>query len=262
MSEEIDLPAVKSLHPISVWARIIGAFMIIGPFSIVYVLVCALLLPWRALRIKSGNLYGKTVGRFVPWVMGMETEVMNKERLDAERPAIYICNHTSTLDMWIGMWRAPMGVCGIAKKEITKIPFFGQAYLLSGHLLVDRSNRERAIEAMEKVAETVRRHNLSMWMWPEGTRSLDGRLKPMKKGFVHLAIATKLPIVPVVFHDFHRRWVPRSFKVFPGQLRVEVLEVIDTSNWTAESIDEHLVQVRNAFLGALSPGQLPLNEGI
>ena len=108
---------------------------------------------------------------------------------------------------------------------------------------------------MEKTARVVQDNGLSVWMWPEGTRSRDGRLRPLKKGFVHLAIATGLPVVPVVFHDAHLLWPGGTLRIAPGELRVDVLEPIDTSGWTAKTAGLHALQLQSVFQEALGEGQ-------
>ena len=241
----------------STWARIAASFAVVSSVSVVYLSLSLLLLPWRPLRIRIGNVYGKTVGRSVARILGVRTRVRHRARLAESRPAIYVTNHTSALDVFIGMWLCPMGGCGIAKKEIARIPFFGWAYRLSGHLLIDRGDREGAIAALEATAEVVRRNHLSIWIWPEGTRSRDGRLLSFRKGFAHLAIATGLPVVPVILHGAHERLPGRSFRLIPGILEVEVLEPIETRHWKRETVDQHVEQVHEIFRRALRPAQRP-----
>tara|TARA_B100000579_G_C22723864_1_gene800792 strand:- start:259 stop:921 length:663 start_codon:yes stop_codon:yes gene_type:complete len=213
------------------------------------------LLPARNLRIRAGNLYGKIVGPLVFKAAGIEPIIENKERVTESAPALFVCNHTSTIDMWVGMWLCPFGGCGVAKKEITRVPFFGQAYQLSGHLLIDRGNRDRALNSMASAREVVKKNNMSLWMWPEGTRSRDGKLLPLKKGFVHLAIATGLPIVPIVFHDADQLWPGRTFRATPGKLQIKVLEPVDTSEWKTETAAEHAEAIWQAFQNELSDRQ-------
>ncbi len=221
---------------ISLVLRVVLAFLVIVPASIVLMVVSLLLIPSRRLRIQAGNVYGKVIGPTVFRLAGARPVFSNREGFADASPAIFVSNHSSTIDMWIGMWLCPYRGCGTAKKEIQRIPFFGQAYLLSGHLLLDRGNRERAIKSMAKAAEVIHKHRLSVWMWPEGTRSKDGRLRPLKKGFVHLALATRLPVVPVVFHHADHVWPGRTWKVTPGDIKIDVLEPIDTTNWSADTV--------------------------
>ncbi len=242
---------------IASWTRLVLGFSFIILCSVPYVLLALLMLPSRRLRIYSGNIYGKIVGPVITRIAGARVQIANKARLNDQKPAIYVTNHSSELDPFVGMWLCPLGGCGIAKKEVARVPFFGWAYRLSGHLLIDRSDREKAIASMAEVGEVVRQNGLSIWLWPEGTRSQDGRLQPFKKGFAHLALATGLPIVPVVMHDGHKRWPGRSTRMYPGPLHIDVLPSVDTSSWTTESIEEHVRQVRQIFLDTLAPHQRP-----
>ncbi len=250
-----DAPENTPRGPIKTGALVVVAMLIMCPASAIYVAVCLLLIPWRALRIRTGNTFGKIMGPTIFGLAGIRPAIENRERMFDNFPALYVCNHTSTVDMWIGMWMCPNHVCGVAKKEIMYLPFFGQAYWLSGHLLLDRTNRERAIASMAKAREVIHKHRLGVWMWPEGTRSRDGRLQPLKKGFVHLAIAAGLPIVPVVFHDADIHWPSKKFRTVPGDLRIEVLEAIDTSSWSPDQAKEHAQEVWQRLQDALGPRQ-------
>ena len=235
--------------------RTVAIFGVIAPVSLVYGCLCVLLLPWRRLRIRLGNLYGWCISAPALRLAGLRMQVNNAERITAYGPALLVNNHTSTLDMWMVMALRLPGVCGVAKKEIIWVPFFGLAYLLSGHLLIDRGNRKRAFASLAGAAATVKRHRLGLWMWPEGTRSRDGVLRPLKKGFVHMAIATGLPVVPLVTHHGDLFWPHGSLRVRPGTFRVDVLEAIDTSAWRAETAAEHADEVYAALRAGLSPRQ-------
>jgi 1-acyl-sn-glycerol-3-phosphate acyltransferase len=153
----------------------------------------------------------------------------------------------------------PIGACAIAKKEIARVPFMGQVYLLSGHLLLDRSSKEKSVAAMRGVAAFMKAHGLGAWIWPEGTRSPDGRLKPFKSGFVHLALATGLPVVPIAILDAPARWPARTLDFNPGTLRVEVLEPIDTSQWEKATVADHAETVRLAIAARLPDHQKPID---
>ena len=218
-------------------------------WSVLFIFIFLLFLPSRAVRIRIGNIYGKIVGPGVLWLIGMRPKIINRQGLTG--PAIFLSNHTSQMDPMIAIWLAPIGGCGVAKKSIANIPFFGWAYRVSGHLLIDRSNREKAIESMAVLCELVKKMGLSVWIWPEGTRSMNGRLLPFKKGFVHMAIATGLPVVPIVVRDGHQRWPPKTFLLYPGEFEIEVLDPIDTSEWNEESIEHHIKTVVNVYNDAL-----------
>lgn len=211
----------------------------------------------RNLRIRSCNYWGWFVGRVVIALSGSAVTVQGMEHLDDERPAIYVSNHTSALDIFLGIWLAPIGTVGVAKKEVVYYPFFGQLYWLSGHLRIDRGNHERAMEAMRDLEATVRNFGLSIWMWPEGTRSRSGHLLPLKKGLWHLAVATRLPIVPVVVAGAHRVWEKGKITIQGVPVDVKILPAIETDSWKDRDILECIEEVHAAFVTALPPDQLP-----
>ena len=242
----------------SMFCRVILAFTLIGGLTVLALVGCIFVLPWRMLRIRVGCLYGRSVGWVVFRLAGIIPQLEGND-LSQAGPSLIVNNHTSTIDMWIGMWLNPKRSCGVAKKEIMKIPFFGFIFWLSGHLMVDRSNRESAIASMAELGAFVRENKIGIWMWPEGSRSQDGRLKHLKKGFVHLAIATGLPIQPIVSHHADLMWPSNSFTVRPGRLRMVVLDPIDTTGWSEETTDEHVAEVRAVFQAALSPRQQALD---
>lgn len=237
--------------------RFVLGFLVIAVMSTLLIPVLVCLLPWRVARIKVSNFYGKVVGRSVTFLAGVTPNVLHRERLDASMPAIYVSNHTSTLDAFLGIWLCPYGGCGVLKKEVARVPFFGQLALLSGHLLINRADRGKAIDALREVGELVRRHRLGIWIMPEGTRSKDGRLLPFKPGFVHLAIATGVNVVPVIAHGAHRNWVKGTMRFNPMVLDIEVLPPIDTSGWKEETASEHAREVHDVFAAHLRDDQKP-----
>ena len=246
-----------ALGRVETWSRLILGFSVIIVCASVSIVFSLLLLPWRLRRIQIGNLFGKITGPILLKLAGCRPVFTNREGLTAPGPAIFVSNHVSIVDLMVGMWLTPLGGCGTAKKEIAKVPFFGWLYRLSGHILLDRGDRERSIATLAAAAEFVRSNGVSIWIWPEGTRSRDGRLAPFKKGFVHLAIASGLPIVPVVVHQAHHRWPADSFALYPGDMHIQVLDRIDTTTWQAERVAEHAEQVHDLFAATLSADQRP-----
>ena len=234
--------------------RVFLAGLVMVVASVIFIVLMIPLLPWRVVRIYACNVYGSIAGKSMVWASGANMIFHDRDKVDSQKPAILVSNHSSTLDMWIGMWVCPMGGCGLAKKEIRVVPGVGQLYMLSGHPLIDRSNRERAVATMNGVAEFIVKNGLSLWLWPEGTRSRDGSLQPFKKGFVHAALATGLPVIPVVVHNAAKVWPRGPLKFNPGPVHVHVLDSVDTSGWSVEHLDEHVEAIRNIFVEHLAAG--------
>lgn len=233
------------------------AMAIGATLAAVAMLLC---LPWRVARVRVGNYFGKTVCRLMVFLSGCPLTVCGREHLDRHRPAIYVSNHTSIMDIFIAAWLSPIGTVGVAKKEVVYYPFFGQLYLLSGHLRIDRDNSTSARASLAKLGETVRKRRLSIFLWPEGTRSRDGHLLPFRKGLVYLAAQTGLPVVPFVVKGAQRAWVKHSLLMRRVPIEIEVLPPIDTSEWSVEHTNEAIEQVHARFRDVLPDDQQPLDR--
>ncbi len=241
----------KKVNIISLSLRFIIGFVWLSSWSLISICLMIICLPFRNIRLRLGNFTGKIIGPFITRIIGTKIKYSNYNKISETKPAIYVMNHASALDIFVAMALCPYGGCGVGKKELIKIPFFGIMYWLSGHLMIDRSSREKAISSMDSLSSFVKKNNLSIWIWPEGTRSLDGKLLPFKKGFVHLALATGLPIVPVILHDAHKRWPAKTMDFYPGEVQVDILDPIKTENWSKENIDTHIEEIKSLMTDAL-----------
>lgn len=247
-------PNPVALRATSLTKIVIGwAFMVLS--FVVLLAVLLILLPSRLARIKACNHYGTVVGHFYVWLSGCPFTVTGREHLDPAKPAIFASNHASVLDIFIAIWLSPTGTVGVAKKQIIYYPLFGILYALSGHLRIDRGNSAKAIASMKELAQTVKKHHLSVFLWPEGTRSRTGRLLPLKKGIVNLAIQTGLPVVPFIVTGAHKSWEARTHTICKVPIRVDVLPPIDTSHWSTDRMDQALEEIDATFRRVLPPDQ-------
>ncbi|KAK1281240.1 hypothetical protein QJS04_geneDACA018224 [Acorus gramineus] len=238
------------------WVRIVVCFAAMTVTTAVWAVVMVVLIPWPYERIRQGNVYGHVTGRTLMWILGNPIKIEGLEFSNTK--AIYLCNHASPLDIFLVMWLTPTGTVGIAKKEIIWYPLFGQLYVLANHLRIDRSKPSAAIESMKEAARALVENNLSLIIFPEGTRSKTGRLLPFKKGFVHIALQSKLPIVPMVLINTHKAWRKDSLRVRPSSLTVKFLPPIKTDDWSPDKVDEHVRMVHTLFVDQLPESQRPL----
>jgi 1-acyl-sn-glycerol-3-phosphate acyltransferase len=213
-----------------------------------------LLLPSRTLRIRASDRAARILGKSITWVAGIKVVKRGERRLESRPPSIFLTNHSSTLDFFVLMSSMPDFTCGVGKKEMARVPFIGQLYALSGHLLIDRRRPERAHQSLAEAADFAVQEGFSIWLTPEGTRSRDGALGPFKKGFVHLALATGFPVTPVLLHGASTLWPMGTWRLTPGCVEIEVLEPVDTLSWSLETIDTHVDQLRGIFVEHLERG--------
>lgn len=162
-------------------------------FSTVAGLVVCLFRPFHANNVRLfSNWYGK-----VSWLLGIKVEIRHDPAIKSDQSYVFIANHQNSLDLFVMSNAVLPGTVTIGKKSLRWIPFFGQLYWLSGNILIDRNNKSRAVGTMQEAAERIRDKNVSVWMFPEGTRSYGKGLLPFKMGAFHIALQAGVPLVPV-----------------------------------------------------------------
>jgi putative phosphoserine phosphatase/1-acylglycerol-3-phosphate O-acyltransferase len=191
-------------------------------------------------------------------LIGLNLRIAGEQHLWSHRPAVFIFNHQSNVDLVIVSRLMRRDISGVGKREIRDIPVLGRVMEYSGIVLIDRQNSASAIDALNALVDTMRVEGKSVCMSPEGTRASTPRLAKFKKGAFHLAIKAGAPIVPIVIHNSSDVQPKGDMICHPGTVDVDVLPPIDTSQWSATSIDEHVAEVRNQYLKVL--GQKKTDE--
>jgi putative phosphoserine phosphatase/1-acylglycerol-3-phosphate O-acyltransferase len=184
-------------------------------------------------------------------LIGLRLNIQGEQHLWSHRPAVFVFNHQSNVDLVIVARLLRRDITGVGKKEIRDIPLIGRILESSGVVLIDRRDTEKAIAAMSTLVDAMRIEGKSVCMSPEGTRSITPKLAPFKKGAFHLAMQAGVPVVPIVIQN-SGDVMPKGDPIYrPATVEVEVLPPIDTSSWSVETIDEHVESVRAKFLAAL-----------
>ncbi|KAA0017992.1 1-acylglycerol-3-phosphate O-acyltransferase [Antrihabitans cavernicola] len=181
----------------------------------------------------------------------IDVAVTGAHNAESPRPAVFIFNHQSELDLIVLAKVLRHGFTGITKKELATSPLFGPLLRFAGATFVDRSNTTKAKEALAPVVSTLR-GGLSVVIAPEGTRSLTPTLGPFKKGAFHIAIQAEVPIIPVVIRNAGELYWKNAKTARAGRVDVAVLDPIYVSNWTLDELDERVEQVRELFAQTLS----------
>ena len=188
--------------------------------------------------------------------VGVRVRVVGTGRIP-QGTCLFVANHTSSADAPAVVGAIPRRIAILLKKSLFEYPIVGQAFHLAHFIPVDRSKRDSAISSLGKAMEAMRAGQ-SFLIYPEGTRSPDGRLQPFKKGAVVMAIKSGVPIVPVACSGAHRVMEKRSLVIHPGEILVEFLEPIDASKYTFEERDALNDRVHDAMAAGLPPDQRPI----
>ena len=233
--------------------------LFVAVFLSLYIVVVGIPLLIYTVLVKNPNaLYwaGARGTMFFVRAVGVRVNVKGAERIPPGT-CLFVANHTSSADAPAVVNAIPRRIAILLKKSLFKYPIVGQAFTLAHFIPVERSKHESAIASLEKAIEAMR-EGQSFLIYPEGTRSPDGRLQPFKKGAVVMAIKAGVPIVPVACSGAHRIMEKRSLVIHPGEILVEFLEPIDASQYTFEQREELNEVAHDAMAAGLPPGQRPI----
>src|ERR1700736_3426141 len=221
--------------------------LLVGPPLLVYTLISRNPDPLYWAGIRGVMFFVKLVG--------VRVRVIGKNRIPAGT-CLFVANHTSSADAPAVVGAIPRRIAILLKASLFKYPIVGQAFLLARFIPVKRGERDSALVSLEKAIESLRAGQ-SFLIYPEGTRSPDGRLQEFKRGAVVMAIKAGVPIVPVACSGAHRVMEKRSLRIHPGEILVEFLEPIDPSGYSYERRDELNRRVHDALAAGLPPDQQP-----
>jgi 1-acyl-sn-glycerol-3-phosphate acyltransferase len=211
-------------------------------------LICSFLgVVWLLLAPRNRQtlyVYGKVFCRGVVRLMGWRIDVANRRRMDELRPCVFVANHQSFLDVVTFGSVFPPRTVSAGKREIGRIPIFGWFYRLSGNLVIDRANPRDARDSLDAAARTIREEGVSVWFMPEGHRNTGPELLPFKTGAFRLALAARVPVVPIVAEPLGVIADTQRRRARPGVLRVTVLEPVATDGPEPGSVSQLAATVR------------------
>ncbi len=182
----------------------------------------------------------------------VEVEAEGQENIDPRQPCVFMSNHQSNFDIAATIHTLPVSFRFVAKRELARIPIFGWALVLGGHIIIDRGNTEQAVRSLRRAAEKIRR-GVNVIIYPEGTRSPTGRLAPFKSGGFHLALQAGVPIIPVSVSGSHRIAPKKSLRIRGGRVKVVYGRPIPTAGLGPEDRKLLMERVRAAILAGLDP---------
>jgi 1-acyl-sn-glycerol-3-phosphate acyltransferase len=223
--------------------------LIVGPPLLIYTFLTKHVDPlyWAGLK---GVMF------FVNCV-GVRVQVKGTERIPPG-PCIFASNHTSSADAPAVVGAIPRRISILLKRSLFDWPIVGQAFHLAHFIPVDRFNRESAIDSVDKAIQALR-NGQSFLIYPEGTRSPDGRLQQFKKGTAVMAIKSGVPVIPVACSGAHRIMEKRKLIIHPGKILVEFLDPIDPTSYSLDHREALIQKIHDSVAAALPPDQRPLD---
>lgn len=202
-----------------------------------------------ALRILHGAL----------WLGGVRVRVEGAENIPPG-VCIFAANHTSNADPLAAVLAIPRRVSLLAKKEVFRVPIVATALRLASIVPVDRADRDAAVASVER-AVVYLRQGVSFLVYPEGTRSRDGRLLAFKKGTFVMAIEARVPVVPMSLAGAHRIMRRGELAIHPGEIAVKFHPPVDAAQYTVDQRGELLARVQAAVAAGLPEDQQPIPAG-
>jgi 1-acyl-sn-glycerol-3-phosphate acyltransferase len=204
--------------------------------TLALVFVCTISILYCLVRpFHRDNVYhtARFLGK-IPWLLGVKVEVRIPESVKGIGPVVWMANHQNSYDLFTHANAVLPGTVSVGKKSLKWIPFFGQMYWLTGNILIDRKNTNKAMNTIELTADKIKRNKLSVWMFPEGTRSRGRGLLPLKTGAFRTAMQANVPIVPICASNQHgtiklNRWDN-------GKIIIEFLDPISLEEENRESL--------------------------
>ena len=205
----------------------------------------------RGERQQPGGIYDRIPTEYCRDLLRINritTRAVGLSHLDGLGPVVFVADHKSWFDVPALVDVLPGSLRFVAKKELGRVPLFGQALRAAGHIEVDRHDPASAHLAYEKAARAIK-GGLSAVVFGEGTRSRDGRLHQLKKGPFVLAIAAQVPVVPVHVEGSGRVLPKGSIRPHPGLITVHVGAPIPTAGLTYDDRDALALRTREALVG-------------
>ena len=203
-----------------------------------------ILLNWTDKRNRIFKFCEFYWAKTVIFLSGIKLNIYGQENIKNKR-YIFCSNHKSALDIPIALSIINKPVVFLAKKQLFKIPIFNLILRSSGMIAVDRENKSKAKQSVDKAIEKIKLSNNSLLVYPEGTRSFKTKLKPFKKGCFIIAVKSGIPILPISIKGAEKV-LNKSTLLINSSYEVDIYfhEEIETKNYSLENKDILLEKVR------------------
>ena len=186
---------------------------------------------------KKGRILGFIVKYWAKTIfktMNINVRVIGLDKLDRNVDYIFAPNHASSLDIPLILGFLPFWIVPISKIELKWIPFLGWAMQAAGHVFVDRSDHEKAMLSIAKIKNSLLKNPRSILIFPEGSRTNDGKVNQFKTGGLSIGISTKISIVPIAIDGTFESLSKHSKKFVNKLLTINIGSPVDTRKYSLD----------------------------
>lgn len=225
--------------------NVIFAFLL---FAVAIPLVLLMIiLSFGTLRNFAIRHIGSFIGHSVLKMAGIQFEIKQIGE-PINRPAVYLINHSSTIDLFVMIGLGLPRIRFVAKYELQYNPLFFILGHLTDQIFIKRQDTEKAVTSLQKALKKIRENKLSVLFAPEGSRKHEGIIGPFKKGAFRMAIDLNYPIVPIYVSGAQRLNVEKSLISKSGKVVATIHPPVDTRSWSLDTLEKHITDVRQMYL--------------
>ncbi|WP_159565750.1 1-acylglycerol-3-phosphate O-acyltransferase [Budvicia diplopodorum] len=222
--------------------------LIVIPFCILVCVFGSLYCLFSPRNPRHVYTFGRLFGSLSP-LFGLKVKYRLNPEVKVSGNCIYIANHQNNYDMVTAAAAVQPRTVTVGKTSLLWVPFFGPFYWLTGNILIDRNNKSKSRDTIYQIVEQMKKRDLSVWMFPEGTRSRGRGLLPFKTGAFHAAIAAGVPIVPICVSNTNNKINLNRWN--NGHVIVEMMSPIDTSVYTKDRVRELVAHCQQVMVDKL-----------
>jgi 1-acyl-sn-glycerol-3-phosphate acyltransferase len=225
-------------------------YLLINTFIVIHTIIFCLWGLLLSLFDKKGRIihfYAAVPwAKVILWVCGVNVRVKGQENVNARVPRVYMTNHQSAIDIFALLAYLPVDFKFIMKQELMKIPLFGLTMRRAKHIGIVREDPRRAIQSMNEAIKRIK-NGVSVLIFPEGTRSLDGELQPFKKGGFNLALRSGCDILPVAIRDSYRIILKGTLRINKGSFDMQIGKPISIEGYSRKNLTQLMDRVGEAI---------------
>jgi 1-acyl-sn-glycerol-3-phosphate acyltransferase len=212
------------------------------------ILAVCFLFQWRSFLFA----FGKNAINLARIVLGIKVEVVGRDEIDREKTYIFMANHLSFIDGPLLFWLIPHKVRVLLKKEAFRYPVIGLGMRFAGFVPVDRRGLKSGKKSIDRALESIREKGYSFLIFPEGTRSRDGRIQPFRRGAFFLAVGSQVPVIPVSISGSYELMPKGSFRTKKGRIKVVFHPEVPVQGMNQENILDLMTKIREVIVSGLT----------